>query len=198
MLNSLTLPDLAIHVRPRVSARVVHLPAPKASTPFESFAREHEAVLLSVAVRLCGNATDARDLVQDTFERGLKSFDRFVPGTNGRGWLLTILHNLFVDRCRQLRRERRADVEPEALELPGAEEEPAPAWGAITPEQVELALQKLSPEFREVYRLHALEGRSYTEIAERLRIPKATVGTRLIRARRRLKALLAPAQDVAP
>ena len=43
-----------------------------------------------------------------------------------------------------------------------------------------------------MYRLHALEGRSYQEISERLGIPKATVGTRLIRARRKLKELLMP------
>ena len=43
-----------------------------------------------------------------------------------------------------------------------------------------------------MYQLHALEGRSYNEIADRLRIPKATVGTRLIRARRKLRDLLLP------
>ncbi|HZI14667.1 MAG TPA: sigma-70 family RNA polymerase sigma factor, partial [Myxococcus sp.] len=54
------------------------------------------------------------------------------------------------------------------------------------------ALEKIPEDFRTVYRLHSLEGRSYQEIAEQLGIPKATVGTRLIRARRRLKEILMP------
>ena len=197
MLNSLTLPELAIHVRPRVSARVVPFPA-REPRAFDAFAKEHEAALLAVALRLCGNPSDAKDLVQDPFERGLKSFDRFAPGTNGRGWLITILHNLFVDRCRQSRREQRADVEPESLELPAAPDEPSPVWATITPEQVQAALGKINPEFRAVYQLHAVEGRSYAEISAQLGIPKATVGTRLIRARRRLRELLAPQKEGAP
>jgi RNA polymerase sigma-70 factor (ECF subfamily) len=53
-------------------------------------------------------------------------------------------------------------------------------------------------DFREVYRLHALEGRSYEEVAARLRIPKATVSTRLIRARRKLRDLLMPPAAAMP
>jgi RNA polymerase sigma-70 factor (ECF subfamily) len=72
------------------------------------------------------------------------------------------------------------------------EAEVLPSWAAISPEQLGEALEKIPEEFRLVYQLHALEGRSYIEISERLGIPKATVGTRLIRARRRLKELLMP------
>ncbi|WP_241758773.1 RNA polymerase sigma factor [Pyxidicoccus parkwayensis] len=161
---------------------------------FAAFAREHEASLRATAMRLCGNATDARDLVQETFERGLRNLDRYKPGTDGRAWLLTILHHLFIDSCRSRARERRADVSAEDLEerLAAPEVEAAPAWASISPEQLREALEKIPEEFRTVYRMHALENRSYIEIAERLGIPKATVGTRLIRARRKLKELLMP------
>jgi len=54
------------------------------------------------------------------------------------------------------------------------------------------SVPRLPEDFREVYRLHALEGRYYEEISAQLRIPKATVGTRLIRARRKLRDLLMP------
>ncbi|WP_275900328.1 RNA polymerase sigma factor [Pyxidicoccus trucidator] len=161
---------------------------------FAAFAREHEAALHATAMRLCGNATDARDLVQDTFERGLRNLARYKVGTDGRAWLLTILHHLFIDRCRSRTRERRADVSAEDMEerIAAPEVEAAPAWASISPEQLREALEKIPEEFRTVYRLHALENRSYVEIAERLGIPKATVGTRLIRARRKLKELLMP------
>jgi RNA polymerase sigma-70 factor (ECF subfamily) len=161
---------------------------------FAAFIREHESALQATALRLCGNATDARDLVQDTLERGLRSLARYKPGTDGRAWLLTILHHLFIDRCRSRTRERRADVSAEQVEerVAAPEAEELPAWASISPEQLREALERIPEEFRLVYQLHALEGRSYNEIAERLAIPKATVGTRLIRARRRLKELLMP------
>ena len=145
-------------------------------------------------MRLCGNATDARDLVQDTLERGWNNRERYKVGTDGRAWLLTILRNIFIDRCRSKSRERLADVSAEDVEerVAAPEAEALPTWAAITPEQLREALEKIPEEFRLVYQLHALEGRAYIEIAERLGIPKATVGTRLIRARRRLKELLMP------
>jgi RNA polymerase sigma-70 factor (ECF subfamily) len=161
---------------------------------FAAFAREHESALHSKALRLCGNPTDARDLVQDTFERGLRNLARYRPGTDGRAWLMTILTHLFIDRCRSKTRERRADVSAEELEerIAAPEADAVPAWAAITPEQLREALEQIPEEFRTVYRLHTMEGRSYLEISERLGIPKATVGTRLIRARKKLKDLLQP------
>lgn len=157
----------------------------------ESLVREHQSALFATALRLSGNPTDAQDLVQDTFERAHRKADQFVAGTQARAWLVTILHHLFIDRCRRNRREQTTELAPE-LELasePAAEE---PAWSTITSAQVQAALERINPDFRAVYRLHALEGRSYQEIAQALEIPKATVGTRLARARTRLKELLLP------
>ncbi len=171
------------------------LPAPTVDSRwFAVFIREHETALQATALRLCGNPTDARDLVQDTLERGLRNLARYKPGTDGRAWLLTILHHIFIDRCRSHTRERRADVSTEEVEerVAAPEAEAQPGWASISPEQLREALEKIPEEFRLVYQLHALEGRSYIEISERLGIPKATVGTRLIRARRRLKELLMP------
>lgn len=178
--------------RPVQAARVA--PPPDRQS-FADFVRQHEAVLQGTALRLCGNPTDARDLVQDTYERGLTRFDRFREGTDGRAWLLTILHHLFIDRCRSRTRERRADVSVEDVEerVAAPQEDEAPVWAHIDPEQLRTALARIPEEFRLVYQLHAIEGRSYNEISERLGIPKATVGTRLIRARRKLFELLKPA-----
>lgn len=193
LTRSLTGRDRTGQPAPRVESR------PPSSTTLDSrwfaaFAREHEAALHATAMRLCGNTTDARDLVQDTFERGLRNLAKYKVGTDGRAWLFTILHHLFIDRCRSRTRERRADVSAEDMEerIAAPEAEAVPTWASISPEQLREALEKIPEEFRTVYRLHALEGRSYVEIAEALGIPKATVGTRLIRARRKLKELLMP------
>lgn len=155
---------------------------------------QHEHALYSLALHLCGNAADARDLVQDTFERALRHAGHFQEGSNARAWLCTILRHVFISRCRSQTCERRGDVSVEELQehLAAPEAEPLPAWSTFSLEQLHAALERLPADFREVYRLHALEGCSYEEVSARLRIPKATVGTRLIRARRKLRDLLLP------
>lgn len=160
------------------------------------FVETHAAALNAVALRLCGNPHDARDLVQDTFERALRSLARDNPlNPNSRPWLLSILHHLFIDRCRAAARDRRLlassdEIDEAAVGAPEPDSEPASAWETITQEQLRAAVDQLGANFRDVYVLHAVEHCSYKEIAARLSISQVTVGTRLIRARRRLKELL--------
>ena len=161
LTRSLTARDVTGQPAPRVESRPLSSPTLD-SRWFAAFAREHEAALHATAMRLCGNATDARDLVQETFERGLRNLDRLKPGTDGRSWLFTILHHRFIDLYRARNRERRADMSSEDMEerIAAPEVEAAPAWASITPEQLREALEKIPEEFRTVYRMHALENRS--------------------------------------
>ncbi|WP_224361542.1 RNA polymerase sigma factor [Hyalangium versicolor] len=155
----------------------------------------YEPGLLEVARNLCGDPTDARDLVQDTFERALRSAELPPSEERLRAWLFTILRNLFLDRCRRLRAraEREGPLEPEVAEsCPAPEPGPEPAWATITSAQFSSALGGLKEDFRRVYEMHELEGRSYEEISRQLQIARPTVGTRLVRARQRLRELLAP------
>ena len=171
---------------------LVKTTVPAAPLDVGALVREHESALRATALRLCRDPAEASDLVQDTFERALRSRDRLRPGSNLRAWLLTILRNLFIDKCRRGAREPRSELKLELIDsafaLPAPEAEPR--WASITGAHLREAVDKLSEDFRSVYLMHALEGRSYAEISTRLGIPGATVGTRLIRARRKLKALL--------
>lgn len=155
----------------------------------------YEPGLLDVARHLCGDPSDARDLVQDTFERALRSAELPPSEERLRAWLFTILRNLFLDRCRRLRAraDREEPLDPEVEEsCPTPEPGPEPAWATITTDQLSSALGGLKEDFRRVYELHELEGRSYEEISRQLQIARPTVGTRLVRARHRLRELLAP------
>jgi RNA polymerase sigma-70 factor (ECF subfamily) len=154
---------------------------------FDWIVKEHLAGLRSAALRLCGNPSDAHDLVQDTLERALARRSRFQPGTNDWAWLYTILHNLFIDYCRKRRRERLAVP---IGELPAPVETPS-MWQSVTLDQVRAVLDRVEDKFRLVFEYHDMDGCSYEEIGRRLGIPYATVGTRLHRARRRIKELLA-------
>jgi RNA polymerase sigma-70 factor (ECF subfamily) len=152
-------------------------------------AAEFESVLYARALRLLRSPQDAWDLVQDTFEHALRGYARFQPGTNLRVWLMTIMHHLFIDRCRRKAREPNAAC-IEDHEIPSPEPTPQHPWEAITDEQIASALEDLESPFREVYQLRLFDRCSYDEIAERLTIPRSTVGTRLMRARQKLKKTL--------
>jgi RNA polymerase sigma-70 factor (ECF subfamily) len=152
-------------------------------------ATRYETLLYSRAIRLVHTPQDAWDLVQDTFEHALRGYARFQPGTNLRVWLMTIMHHLFIDRCRRQAREpNAAPIDDDEIASPEPNV-PLP-WETITDEQIAAALADLESPFREVYELRLFGNCSYDEIAERLTIPRSTVGTRLLRARQKLKRTL--------
>lgn len=153
---------------------------------------EQLPVVRAVARNLVRNAAEVEDLVQDVFEKALRSIDRIDLTGSPRGWMVTILHNLHIDRCRQ-RARMKPHVPCDEVVIAVPEEREPPIWSTITPDDVRRAAAQLPSELREVYVMFALDGRSYIEVSEQLGIPKATVGTRLSRARARLKLLLTEA-----
>jgi RNA polymerase sigma-70 factor, ECF subfamily len=151
---------------------------------------QHRRALEGMALRLCGNQADAHDLVQDTFERALR-MGRDRPPENPRGWLVTLLRNVFIDHCRrQSRQPRLVPIALEHQEQSEPEPEAEPAWASITPAEVQAALSRLDQQLRRIGELRFLSGASYEQIAALLGIPRNTVGTRLGRARRTMRALL--------
>ncbi|HET9993183.1 MAG TPA: RNA polymerase sigma factor [Kofleriaceae bacterium] len=162
--------------------------ATRKPTPRRADIGQHRAVLQRIARKLCGNDAAADDLVHDTYVRALRAGDRYDDRGNLRSWLIVILHNLFLDRCRRAKRSRVIEYVA-AHELPAPEPIAPLAWERVTPAQVRAAIARLGPEFRCVFDLH-VAGCSYNEIAEELQIPKNSVGTRLLRARKKLKAAL--------
>lgn len=153
---------------------------------------EQLPVLRAVARNLVRNAAEVEDLVQDVFEKALRSIERIDLAGNPRGWMVTILHNLHIDRCRQ-RARMKPHVPCDDVIIAAPEDRDPPVWSTITTDDVRRAAAQLPDELREVYVMFALDGRSYIEVSEQLGIPKATVGTRLSRARARLKLLLTEA-----
>jgi RNA polymerase sigma-70 factor, ECF subfamily len=162
---------------------------------FDEEALPHLDALYRVALRLTGDAARAEDLVQDTMLKAYRSWRQYRPGTNAKGWLLTILRNTFINDY------RRRKLEPVAMDLEAVEPhaiyrdiETADPEGAffsqIVDEKVLQAIDALPPEFREVLVLSDMEGMRYAEIAEALQVPVGTVKSRLFRARRLLQAAL--------
>jgi len=151
----------------------------------------HEAALLRRGRRLVGSDPDARDLVQETLERALRTFHAFRPGTAVWAWLRTIMNSVWIDGWR--RRQAAAKIcSLPTIDMAAPEPEPTPTEGSDEEilERLPGAIARLPPIFRQVLELRLHENRSYGEIADRLGIPSRTVGTRILRARRQLRQIL--------
>lgn len=179
------------------------------TVPSPSFAAEAMRLLeplYGTAMRLTRNRADAEDLVQDTFVKALRFEDRFVPGSNLKAWLYTILHNTWKNRLRGAAREP-VDVDSERVEEAGAQAGTGDGPGAIeTPEHLLLratldadlqsALDEMPEAFREAVWLRDVEEFTYAEIAEMLGVPVGTVMSRISRGRRMLARRLGKAGKV--
>jgi RNA polymerase sigma-70 factor (ECF subfamily) len=158
------------------------------ATTLHTVLEDAAPVLTKIAHRLYGNTSDAHDLMQDTIERAIR---QGLPADvqNPRAWLATIMHNLFVDRCRAM---ARAPVHEPLEEFhdnvtPLSVDSPEPAWSQLSIDDVRAALDGIDRPFREVYVMHTFERRSYEDIAAQLKISRVTVGTRLTRTRKMLR-----------
>lgn len=159
------------------------------SLAFERLAAQYRGILEKRARQLCRGHLDPDDLVQEVHIRALRHFETLRNQENPLPWLLTILRRTFVDLMRQ-RNSEPPRTPLEEVDVPEPSPEPEPVWSSITEEQLRAAVERLPEELRDCYRMHALEGHDYAHIAATLKIPSGTVGTRLLRARKRLRELL--------
>ena len=174
-------------------------PGQVAGWDFEAAALPHLDALYNMAYRLTRNPEDAEDLIQETFFKAYKYYDKFEEGTNLKAWLFRIMKNSFINgyRKRQSQPPESAfsDIE-ESFEnvmvddsgtIKNPEEE---ILESVLDEDVQQALDALRDDYRMVILLVDLEGFSYKEAAEILEVPVGTVMSRLYRGRRVLEKTL--------
>lgn len=157
---------------------------------------EHIDALYGYALFLTHNRADAEDLVQETYVRATNAIGNLRENSNMKGWLFTILRNLWLN---QVRSRRRFPQMSEIDDLEGANCLVEPSkncedlyMSKIQAEQVRAAIQSLPSPFQEVILLREFEEMSYLEIAAILGCPVGTVMSRLSRARKILRILLSP------
>src|SRR5688572_7101356 len=151
---------------------------------FDDEALPHLDALYRVALRLTGDPAQAEDLVQDTMLKAYRSWRQYRPGTNAKGWLLTILRNTFINAYRRRKLEPVAMdlevAEPQAVDRAIADADPEGNFFAqIIDQKVIEAIDALPEDFREVLILSDIEGLTYAEIAEAVEAPIGTVKSRL-------------------
>lgn len=161
---------------------------------FEDTALEHMNALYNAALRMSKDRTEADDLVQDTYLRAYRFFDRFEPGTCIKAWLFKILKNTFINNFKkQSKKPEHVDFD----RLRFSEDEPAsfhdPEEDTVYTffnDEFKRAMEALPEEFSNVIFLSDVEGFSYKEIAEELDRPIGTIMSRLHRGRKLLRSSL--------
>jgi RNA polymerase sigma-70 factor (ECF subfamily) len=166
----------------------------------ERFVDEYGDHAYSFAYSLCGNETDAKELVQEAFVRIFDRADRFDPTKSLESWFMTILKNLFLDGRR--RWERKNGI---SLDVPVGEDGLTVADSIADSREAALldrlereeetarvrrALESLTPDFRAVLTLVDVECIGYDNAAAALGWRVGTVRSRLSRARAALRARL--------
>jgi len=167
---------------------------------FERMVLPQISHLYTVAFYLTRDKAEAEDLVQETCLRAFRFFDQFQPGTNCRAWLKCILGRLFINRCRQKRREPETmDLEKigQVYESIGEEREKAER---MNPEslfssmlknyEIEEALRGLPEKYRTAVIFVDIEELSYKETAKVMGCPLGTIRSRVSRGHRILQVAL--------
>lgn len=142
------------------------------------------------------NVESADDLVQDTTLRALRNEEKYQEATGSfKGWMLTIMRNIFLNDCRRTAQAAIIDADLENINninLPSGEMSPESSYSAS---EIATIIRRLPDENRVPFTLH-IEGFKYSEIAERLGVPVSKVKANIYRTRQRLRVLLAENQEV--
>lgn len=164
----------------------------------EAFGRlvdAYQARVLGFVKRMVRSQEEAEDVAQETFVKAFTNIHRFDGRASFNTWLFKIAANLCIDRARK--RERRPELQPlDAINMEDAKLQDNrwdPQVCAVASEMeltIEQAISELSDKLRAVLLLHDLEGLSYDEIAEVMKLPVGTVKSRLFLARARLQSAL--------
>jgi len=167
---------------------------------FERVALPQRSYLYKVASYLTKKRARAEDLVQETYLRAFRFFDKFEPGTNCKAWLLSILRHLFVNRyrhrknqpemvdCKCLDELFESTVEQEEM-MERRDPENLLLWNLMH-EEVEDALNELPADYRRAVNLVDIDELSYQEAAEVMKCPIGTLRSRVSRGRRMLETAL--------
>lgn len=159
-----------------------------ASAKFQINLMALQANLLNFAYMLTSNRDDAYDLLQDTTLKALDNEEKYAENTNFKGWVFTIMRNIFINNYRQtVRKATVIDQTEDLYHLNVCQDS-----GLTTPEgcyavkEISKALNAFYDDYRIPFNMF-VAGYKYNEIAEKMNLPLGTVKSRIFFARKRLR-----------
>lgn len=164
----------------------------KSNESFKSRLLGLQGNLLSFAYQLTSNREAAEDLLQDTTLKALDNEDKYVDNVNFKGWIFTIMRNIFINNYRQSVRQATVVDRTEDLYHLNISQESGLSTpeGSVAVQEISSALNSFSDEYRVPFNMY-VAGYKYYEIAEKLGLPLGTVKSRIFFARKRLREELA-------
>lgn len=150
-----------------------------------------QANLTNFAMQLTSSSEAAQDLVQDTTLKVLDNESKYVDNVNFKGWVFTIMRNIFINNYRRsVRSATVVDTTEDFYHLNLSQESGLETpEGTVATQEIADAINSFSPEYREPFSLY-IAGYKYSEIAERMSLPLGTVKSRIFFARKRLQLIL--------
>ena len=160
-----------------------------ANKEFESKLMSLQGNLLNFAYMLTSDRDNAYDLLQDTTLKALDNESKYVDNTNFKGWVFTIMRNIFINNSRRSVRsqtvvDQTEDLYHLNLSQDSGLESPEGSYGAG---EITAAIDSFPEEYRVPFSMH-VAGYKYNEIAERMGLPLGTVKSRIFFARKKLQA----------
>lgn len=156
---------------------------------------QFQLFMYNFALRLTRNEERAKDLVQETSIRAFRYRENFKRGTNFKGWIATVMRNLFINQYRKDLKRRTVNEPVEQFEF-------ALESKVITPNagEANLRLAEIYKQINNIGKIYSIpflmhfRGYEYQEIAEQLDLPMGTVKSRIHTARQKIRLRLAPRQ----
>lgn len=163
----------------------------KSRSDFQSSVVGMQGNLMSFAMKLTLNKDKAYDLVQDTTLKALNNEEKFTENANFKGWMLTIMRNIFINNYRKSSRENTAVDMSEDMHVinMASDSSDITPEGAYTCSEISSIIAEFPADYREPFNMH-VAGYKYEEIAEKLNMPMGTVKSRIFFTRRRLRSIL--------
>lgn len=153
---------------------------------FNNMLSSNAKYLRGFAYNFTRNVEDAEDLLQDTLLKALRYKDHFQEGTNFKGWLFTIMRNIFINNYKRKKLQNTiTDQTTNQYYLNYGKVSEDMVSMRINEKDIHKAISKLSYEFRTPFQMF-LDGFHYDEIADAMSIPMGTVKSRIFHARKRL------------
>ena len=152
---------------------------------------EMQSDLQRFAFKLTADKEEANDLLQETSLRALENMEKYTPDTNFKGWLYTIMRNIFINNYRKTVRDQTfVDHTDNLYHLSQPQDAGFESTeSAYDTKEIRRAVGSLPREYRVPFAMH-VSGFKYREIAQKLSLPLGTVKSRIFFTRQRLQAQL--------
>ena len=163
-----------------------------ATKEFQTKLMSLQANLLNFAYMLTSNRDNAYDLLQDTTLKALDNESKYVDNTNFKGWVFTIMRNIFINNYRRVVRsatviDQTEDLYHLNLSQDSGLETPE---GSIGASEITAAISEFPDKYRIPFSMH-VAGYKYGEIAEKMQLPLGTIKSRIFFARQQLQTRFA-------